>query len=814
VKPVRKLTSLHDFDFEDDELVEILVDTGAGAVAVTDVDPPLDLAESDLNTGIFKEWYEGGTDGIEALGADRGDVLVFEFGGETVSVPVKGYTADVSSDKDSYTVSETVEISVKDNDMNIDSGDEDEVEEEAVDPDSGEMILTIEADSGIYTADLDETDDDTGDFTGKFTFTLDIDDMTGNIDPSADAIAEGAVAQAADDDPTIYIIDQEDETLTITYYDRDIGGNPRTPEVEIDFEVTDVSISLDRTEYPRGATVYVTIADPDLNKDADVVESINRFRVEVTGTGIAGDIELDVNLAETGANTGVFESTIKLVDQAGVTWTPGETYTVEYEALSSIENPDEDGDPDADDVDFDLVSYTGSVKMDKNRYGPFASIIITVTDPDVNRDSGFKETVADIDDVTTGNVELRILKTGEGIDETYDLGDLDITFKETGANTGIFKETIDIMDLPANDIDPDEDALIGATIKVVYQDNADASGDEADSEAALARITSRTGSLGADNTNPPLNYEVTITISDSDRNLDSGGEDEIPQEQIVIEGPLIGPTLLSDLEDDAPNSDPSAVEETGDDTGVFEFTFVISLDADDEPEIADIGDTISIFYYDPFPSGAETNPIDATYENAVDPDTAIDGRDIPDAEEVSIDIVVLSAKATLALDKDVYSLFSKVMVTVNDLDRNLDDDEEDEIFVSVTSSAPGRLSETRIRELKVDETGDDTGIFEGDFVLNGEETGTGIYGEDSVIVRVGDSITVRYDDAGVNIVGTAQILQVTAMPKFDKIGYNFGDTATVTVEDWDYDMDPDIPDQIQALLNSSTDSAGVKVTLT
>ena len=103
------------------------------------------------------------------------------------------------------------------------------------------------------------------------------------------------------------------QQITIIYHD----NNPAVQVSDVAvFDYTQATISTDRDEYPPGAKAYITIEDQDLNQDPTQAESytvdpINGqvlLHVDRTRAGTTTqDVYSNIQLVETGPNTGVFE---------------------------------------------------------------------------------------------------------------------------------------------------------------------------------------------------------------------------------------------------------------------------------------------------------------------------------------------------------------------------------------------------------------------------------------------------------------------------------------------------------------------------
>ncbi|MEM4844405.1 MAG: hypothetical protein QXQ93_01735 [Ignisphaera sp.] len=326
--------------------------------------------------------------------------------------------------------------------------------------------------------------------------------------------------------PTEYINIKAGETYTLEYID---FAGFAAEKVTVTFTVTEIALTLDRSEYPAALgstiTVYVSYSNDLYNKDPTRKETID---IEYKIVGTDGSI-LDtgtVELEETDVDTGLFKGS------------------------GSISVPDDDKaiegvlvvyDPQRPEAKFEakLRLYDGKLTVSTTRIKMGGSVTITIEDPDLNRDSG-----------TAESFSLTIRS---------DRCSYTATFKETGVNTGVFTATITYS----------KDKFCGAAaapdkISVSYSDLRQRPlivGYTRYTAALSTTVTveSTTGTLEIKTAEPgkvSIIEKFTITITDPDANVNVESADDL-KVLVVVEGVhLLTPEEIT-------------LTETGAKTGVF-----------------------------------------------------------------------------------------------------------------------------------------------------------------------------------------------------------------------------------------------------
>ncbi len=226
-----------------------------------------------------------------------------------------------------------------------------------------------------------------------------------------------------------------------------------------------------------------------------------------------------------------------------------------------------------------VVRYSGAVTFDKTRYNPTETALITLSDQDLNAETGIAET-------RTVNVNSSAYGTG-----------ITVTLKETGANTGIFNRTITftLAPSPANESGRIINVTIGGTINVTYVDAVNETGaTDVNIIANAGIVKATTDVLSLDRTYYNAAATATINVTDADLNTDS----ELAEVYNAGTSPWSNVSVNSSSDLTGFNV---SIEETGDNTGIFfgTFTFNTTIAASDATnkilKVAN-NDTINITY--------------------------------------------------------------------------------------------------------------------------------------------------------------------------------------------------------------------------
>ncbi|AFU57027.1 hypothetical protein Ngar_c00770 [Candidatus Nitrososphaera gargensis Ga9.2] len=647
------------------------------------------------------------------------------------------------------------------------------------------------------------------------------------------------------------------QEATIRYEDDvpSTGGPANTSSITIKPTNTAPTLSADKTTVGRSSVIGLTMNDPELNDDSQIVESytvtftgttaatnvpafpstISPFSLKIDKNGAAMTISpnFSVTFTETGPNTGVFTAEVDLSDLAaspaladGDTLKievndilePGESETADVSLTVGLEKPTVKVDRStvpvprlatADDfVTHGIASNsTGSARDNIANTGP-VDIVITITDPNRNNSTINEETLGSgtaFTTVTGGNVARQVF--------SYDGGRLVLTLdaapgqlfantagitmtdalKETGFNTGIFQGTIRVDPSVAGNDDP---LWIGAKLKIEYKGLSVASSTD-DANAVTVTFTARQAVLSTDTSTVVNGGEVTFTVTDQDSNRDPDTAEKV-KIRVAWTG-ANGNAQNRWLE----------LEETGKDTGVFTETIAVGDDTIDGITFDVESDSeVDVFYYDATPSvSASTNWPALGSTN---------GR-----HEKTLQVGAASGSLDLGITGTSVGPSSEIDVTIFDTDVNTNPNTK-QIIGQGTGSLITVATDAGIEvQLDAEETTGSSARFVGTIKLQADATPTQaeVAGDDSTEVTIpvspGDVVSVRYEDQndenGRRTTISKQFTVVSVDPEIttDKNVYAAGDQMKITLADLDRDRDPDSNDIVNVKATSTSDLVGL-----
>ena len=274
---------------------------------------------------------------------------------------------------------------------------------------------------------------------------------------------------------------------------------------------TPISVSVDRTVYPLNSVVHVHTKLNKIIKEELITCEIFDSKEKLLATQTLDPATYD-NPDLAGNN--IFQADFRMV---GEEWKIHEEYTVRATYGSSRS---EDS--------FTIDQIMPVVQSDKSVYIAGGDMIITVIDPDADKDSKVVEYVGDRED------SKLVIESHYGKIDGYRL-------RETGDSTGIFQGIIGILRVRRNgSVIPQEfDGKVIDKIQGTGIDNgfiAGARGDE-----LTARYTSKSGTA-----------ELTFFISDFGTRVDLDKKVYRPSDKVLIA--ILAPDL---------NVDPKKIDEIG-----------------------------------------------------------------------------------------------------------------------------------------------------------------------------------------------------------------------------------------------------------
>jgi hypothetical protein len=652
----------------------------------------------------------------------------------------------VSLDSDTYRVADTVTVTVEDMDLNADSelidvytvdtgtdviGDGTDTVLEFTFGGNNFINCTVSGadpqgleDTGFTLA---ETDVASGIFTGTFQIPQDV-CVTSSTDQSSTGL-----------------------DLDVTYTDfLDSSGNEIEVGTDATISATSGSVSLDRQVYPvpwaAGAflehdaatnvvmssaatagsiTVTISVADQDYNTSPTGEDTIASGVVELHALRGSTDVTLDdtLVLTETTPDSGVFEVDVTV---ASVVTDGVDTLTLKQGDILNVtyaDPTDASGNAYTNTDSSTLDLRTGSLTSDKSVYVRGSEIILSIEDQDLNLASGT------VEGYSLGLVEW---------DSDGGEGDLDASaafiaafsadpnvFRETGENTGVFQTVIEMPVSLTTALDS------GEKIALEYVDYGVAGADNysttATEDIGLTIYTSNFGAtIELDKKVYTWTDRVFVSITAPDHNTDSGLVNEIGGSN-----ELTAQTRGSQIEN-------YKLVETGPDTGIFtgEVTLIgFAHDADGDSTTGSAGGT----------DGNE-GPTQ-TFAQKLGPTDGILGATNSDGVTVSFtyseDQTVISSSlvrwniSEVAFSEDAYLANSSAVVTVSDIDMNLNPDAVENFEVELWSD-----SDSGGIDLTVTETSESTGVFEGTVYFTTTDASSG----HTLRVSEGDTITTSYGD--------------------------------------------------------------------
>jgi len=588
------------------------------------------------------------------------------------------------------------------------------------------MELEVEGEPANFAvADMTVTFIETGINTGVFAASFDMADLIDSLLVAQQDVDDGDEFEFTYHD-YMEVPDSEDSAeLSIGRADagvdfsRDVVPIPPAPgglvdnalgsdEVSVSILVTDPdsndnSGSEDQITVVLGTNfdVEVDSEDFEVNIPDDQLAGAN-FPTKTTSlNGIMADAFDGMVLTETGPNTGVFEQTLTFVRStlSGQDW---QDMTITFTYTDAV------GDTESDGITFRgndaaVQSDTGSV-----RSGDL--ITITIQDEDLNLDD---EEIEEFD-ATFDDTDLFFIQAED--DDITNTGSAE-TFTETGENTGVFTATFEVgTDITITDVSAEDQAT---NLHFEYAEETASDGDDGDEIELDIPIVTGTGVIRVSPELVGPGTEITVLVIDSDLNEDPNSSDDLSPTDV---GDMVEFTTSRDEVEDDSNENPG-LDETGPNTGVFEFT--IQLVPGDAEDCADetVGPTQTV-------SGNEA-------EMGACPGDFISIRyDDTTAGITSALIEVSSWDPEFAADQESYSVGDRATISISDPDANQDPDIADSLRdIHVTSD-----TDVVGDDFSALETGPDTGVFRLSFTLTGPNQGGG------VAVRNGDTVEVEYTD--------------------------------------------------------------------
>jgi len=687
----------------------------------------------------------------------------------------------------------------------------------------------------IYRLEAVETGEDTGIFEGTVEYiTLNNSSNSGTRSNSGehngnDHEVESLLGYVKGDALTVVLQDSVSgsDSVRVVYNDTDAFQVATKIGDQLETSTYTGVISLDADDYGPDDIATITITDPDLNQDSALRDtyqnSSTTFQMTITSSGSTVEqypFAAAMTIIETGANTGEFVGTFKVPNYKGA-----DMELIYYESRDAAGSAVQYYDTAT------ISSATGSIALDRSVYPvPFASgdlasgdstaggnsetgsvvAWITVTDPDETND-----TLTTNANSSAGTILVKVGTTTCATAGSQVATSAGTSAAELGplAETAIGSQAYEVSFTMAKPIDCGSNVTVasGNILQVQYVDTADDAG-VTSTVYDSATFDLRTGSLSVDKDVYVMGSDVVITLTDPDLNLDSTSSESYAMSLFEWDSSASSSRLLNSAEF---TSNPSKIEETGDDTGVFQTVTTLPTSQVNSTTV-EYGEGVTLTYNDVGLSG----------ENNV----ADDNSDIEAYFSIS------NFGALIELDKAVYAWTDTVYVTITAPDHNNNSAAEETIGTNAlplqASSRKGQMCTTSGSKYTVAaETGPDTGVFTAEIALLGYSLATATINPDGVdntqacsqtdstagqLLTKGqtDGISVSYEYTNnVVVVASASILFNIGEVGFDVSSAPTGGSAVFTVTDADINVNSAVVNTFEVDIYSDSDSGGLTATM-
>ena len=690
----------------------------------------------------------------------------------------------------------------------------------------------------IYRLEAVETGDNTGVFEGTVEY-VNLNNSTANGSISGehdggDQEVEGLLGYIRGDALSVVLMDSVSgsDSVRVVYNDTDAFQVATKIGAQLETSTHTGDISLDQASYGAADIAVITIVDADLNTDSAARDtyqnSSTTFNVTVTQSGQTNSEQLvaaAMTIIETGDNTGVFVGTFSVPDYKGSDMElvyydsrdAGGSAVQYFDTATVVSN--------SGSVSFDRSVYPvpwtandlrdGAGNLSVNTEAGAVTAWVTVSDADETNDTLTTTSTTSAGAVLIKHVEGTTTQTCFTAGST---ASADAVSGTSGAELGPLNEIV--MGSSEFEISMSITETLacasatvtiqaGDVIQVEYVDTADDAGSSSTFYDS-STFDLRTGSLSVDKDVYVMGSDMVITVTDPDLNLDSSTCESYAMSLIEWDSAADSSELLNQS---SFSSNPSSLEETGCDTGVFQTvtTLPVLTVGSGNPEF---GESVTLTYVDVGLSG----------ENDVDADKA----------DIETTFSISNFGAIVELDKALYNWTDTVYITITAPDHNNNSAAEETIGTSalpiqVTSRA-GKMCETGTGAYAVAaETGPDTGVFTMEVSLAGYNltTATNNPGAPTDVCSTssstghtlgmagqtdGVSVSYEYTDSVV-VVASASVAFNIAEASFDTSSASAGGSAVLTVIDADENTNSAIIDTFTAAVFSDSDNGGFTLTL-
>jgi hypothetical protein len=700
----------------------------------------------------------------------------------------------------------------------------------------------------IYRLEAVETGDNTGVFEGTVEY-LNLNNSTANGAISGehdggDQEVESLLGYIRGDALTVVLMDSVSgsDSVRVVYNDTDAFQVATKIGAQLETSTHTGDIGLDADTYGEADIATITIVDADLNTDSAARDtyqnSSTTFNVTITasGTSIAAQtIAADMTIIETGDNTGVFVGTFAVPNYKG-----GDLELIYYDSK------DAGGSAVTYTDTATVVSTSGSIAFDRSVYPvPFSSgdlrtgsnettlqtesgdvtAWITVSDADQSNDTLTTSVTAGAGQIlikhTNGTGTSTLFTAGNGAGAITQANS-DGAIQELGPLNEIvigssdYEVSMTISETHTNGVGT-VTIQAGDVIQAWYVDTADSAGSTSTFYDS-STFDLRTGTLSIDKDVYVMGSDMVITVTDPDLNLDSTTCESYAMSLIEWDSSADSSQLLATST--AANtsayfeSNPSSLEETGCDTGVFQTVTTLPVKTIGNGGDPEFGETFTLTYRDVGLSG----------ESNVEDDSA----DIEAYGSIS------NFGALVELDKALYNWTDTVYITITAPDHNNNSAAEETIGTSSlpiqVTSRNGKMctSSTSSSYYTATESGPDTGVFTAEVALEGYAltqahntpsqgdacTATSSTSGELQMKGQTDGVSVSYEYTdSVVVVASASVAFNIAEASFDTSSASAGASAILTVTDADENTNSTIIDTFKVDIFSDSDNGGLTLTL-
>ncbi len=470
---------------------------------------------------------------------------------------------------------------------------------------------------------------------------------------------------------------------------------------------------------PEVATdVFFTIEIETGSGDDIVLDTLAEYQASILEDilpGLADDTATvgneGITLSETGAATGVFDEELEF-EEGGVGLNDWQDMEITFNYI------DDDGDEESAGVTARGNDATITVDKDSVKSGD--TVVITGQDEDLNFDDG---TVEEFESSTDASASFILLI--ETDDDEIENGVTSETFRETGPDTGIFTAEFLIGTDIQVTIDEDDEIVQASSILVTFNDEVDSTGGSGDELEVEIPVVTGTGSIQVTPDLVGPGTELGILITDLDLDQDPLGTENYDTPD--PDGDDFFVSFRSDR-DEVGEASPD-IEETGPNTGVFEFTIELLTDEGEcEDDDLESDKFIAAGGSEPSLGACPGDLIAIKYE-----DEQVGGGG---SATVSAIVEVKSFDPEITTDKSSYAVGERITASIADPDANRKPDIADSLTDIRITSDSDRVGE----EISAIETGRNTGVFRLSF-----GTTSGIEGG-AISVKTGDTVSITYTD--------------------------------------------------------------------